>query len=128
VSDENRNDDGQLILMAHGSRHAHWLAPFQRLADDVKRNVGGERVHLCFMELASPSLEDVARQLEAQGVRHVRLLPLFLASGSHLGEDVPLQLQQIKSECPALEIEMLPPIGENPRFTAFLTDLVKQYL
>jgi sirohydrochlorin cobaltochelatase len=112
--------------MAHGSKNANWLLPFQQLGDDLTKDLGKERVRLCFMELAAPLLEDVVEQLHREGKKHVRLLPLFLASGSHLNHDVPEQLAKLKAQFPDLTIEQLPPIGDNPKFAELLRILIKQ--
>ena len=128
MSDGNSVNYSCLLLMAHGSKNANWLLPFQQLANGLKQEVGEERVRLCFMELASPSLEEVARQLQREGTKYARLLPLFLASGTHLCYDVPAQLDELKKELPDLAIDLLPPIGENPQFAELLRGLVKQYI
>lgn len=128
MSDRNAVNDSCLVLMAHGSKNANWLLPFQQLAKDLQNDVGEHRVHLCFMELASPSLEELAQQLQSEGVRRVRLLPLFLASGSHLCQDVPQQIAKLRIQFPDLMIEQLPPIGESAKFAELLRTLVKQYI
>jgi sirohydrochlorin cobaltochelatase len=70
----------------------------------------------------------MAEQLYTDGARHVRLLPLFLAKGSHLCQDVPAQLAQLKTKFPDLVIDLLPPIGENPQFAESLQTVVKAYI
>ena len=128
MSSGNSVNQSCLVLMAHGSKNANWLLPFQQLASNLKKDVGEDCVHLCFMELASPSLEELAEQLDQAGVSHVQLLPLFLASGSHLCHDVPIQLAALETKFPRLVIEQLPPIGENEQFAGMLASLVKQYI
>ncbi len=117
-----------LLLMAHGSKNANWLVPFQQLAEGLKKDLGETCVQLCYMEFASPTLEEMAEQLYTSGARHVRLLPLFLAKGSHLCQDVPAQLAQLKTKFPDLVIDLLPPIGENPQFAESLQTVVKGYI
>ncbi len=114
--------------MAHGSKNANWLVPFRQLAEGLKKDLGEKSVQLCYMEFASPTLEEMAEQLYAGGVRQVRLLPLFLAKGSHLCQDVPAQLAQLKTKFPDLVIDLLPPIGENPQFAEALLNVVKGYV
>ena len=120
--------DNCLVLMAHGSKNANWLVPFEQLTDGLKRDLGEQSVHLCYMEFASPTLEEMAQQLHDAGIRHIRLLPLFLAKGSHLCQDVPNQLTALKRQIPDLLIDLLPPVGENPQFTEMLRAVVKQYI
>jgi sirohydrochlorin ferrochelatase len=80
------------------------------------------------MEFASPTLEEMVQQLYTEGARYVRLLPLFLAKGSHLCQDVPAQLAQLKTKFPDLMIDLLPPVGENPEFAELLHNVVKGYI
>jgi sirohydrochlorin cobaltochelatase len=117
-----------LLLLAHGSKNANWLIPFQQLTEGLKKDLGENCAHLCYMEIASPTLEEMAQQLYTEGIRHVRLLPLFLAKGSHLCEDVPAQLAQLKTQFPDLAIDLLPPIGENPQFAESMHSVVKGYI
>lgn len=126
--ERNAINSGCLLLMAHGSKNANWLVSFQQLAEGLKKELGENCVQLCYMELASPTLEEMAQQLYAEGARHVRLLPLFLAKGSHLCQDVPAQLAQLKTRFPDLVIDLLPPIGENPQFAESMQSVVKGYI
>lgn len=128
MADTDTVEGSCLLLMAHGSRNTNWLAPFQHLTERLKKDLGDNCAHLCYMEIASPTLEEMAEQLYAGGMRHVRLLPLFLARGTHLCEDVPTQLAQLKAKFPDFVIDLLPPIGENPQFAELLHGLVKGYL
>jgi sirohydrochlorin cobaltochelatase len=128
MSETNAVNGDCLLLMAHGSKNANWLVPFQRLAEGLKKGLREDSVQLCYMEFASPTLEEMAEELYAGGARHVRLLPLFLAKGSHLCQDVPAQLAQLKTRFPDLVIDLLPPIGENPQFAELLHTVVKGYI
>lgn len=115
-----------LVLLAHGSKHRQWLAPFERLADDLRKDVGPDNVHLCYMETASPTLMDIALQLVAARVSRCRVLPLFMAAGEHFSTDIPTQLAKIKEQFPALEIELLPPIGQHPLFLNLMHQIARQ--
>ncbi len=128
MAETNAVNPGCLLLMAHGSKNANWLVPFRQLAESLKKDLGESCVELCYMEFASPTLEEMAQQLYEEGARHVRLLPLFLAKGSHLCQDVPAQLAQLKTKFPDLVIDLLAPIGENPHFAESLLSVVKGYI
>jgi sirohydrochlorin cobaltochelatase len=128
MSDGSALNGSCLVLMAHGSKNANWLVPFQQLTEALQKDAGDRCVRLCYMEFASPTLEEMARQVRDEGIRHIRLLPLFLAKGSHLCQDVPAQLAALKAEIPDLAIDLLAPVGENPQFAEMLTSVVKQYI
>lgn len=110
------------ILLAHGSRDPQWSEPFRRLTEQIR---GREpALSLAFMELSEPSLESVLLGLsERPDVHSVAVLPLFFAAGRHLREDVPGQLAALASRID-LSVTLLPPIGEEPRFVAFLQEVV----
>ena len=115
-----------LVLLAHGSKHRQWLEPFERLADDLRLDVGRDNVQLCYMEIASPTLMDIASALAATGISKCRVLPLFMAAGTHLSADVPEHVARIQKRFPGLEIELLPPIGQHPLFLKLMHQLAKE--
>jgi sirohydrochlorin cobaltochelatase len=122
-----------LVLLAHGSKNSHWKKPFEKLACDLKREVGEDKVFLCFMEHATPgyrvgqpSMGQVVKELADSGMRHLRILPLFMASGNHLREDIPTEVAAAQAESPQLSIELLPPIGEHPLFLELLRKLARE--
>ena len=115
-----------LVLIAHGSKNPRWTAPFQKMADDLSKEVGDGKVFLSFMELAAPTLQDVAGQIVKDGGLHFRLLPLFLANGNHLAHDLPAQVDDVKKQFPGLEVEMLPPIGQHPMFATLMRQLARE--
>ena len=115
-----------LVLLAHGSKYEQWRAPFEQLANDLRKDVGQDNVLLCYMESASPTLMDIARQLAAVGATRCRILPLFMAEGAHFSMDIPGQLEEITAQFPALEIELLPPIGQHPLFLNLMRQIAKE--
>jgi sirohydrochlorin cobaltochelatase len=115
-----------LVLLAHGSKNPNWVKPFEKLASDLKQDVGEEKVFLCFMEHATPSLHQVTQQLFNSGIQHFRVLPLFMASGNHLQQDIPAQIAGLRSQFPELEIELLSPIGEHPLFLDLMHRIAQQ--
>ena len=117
-----------LVLIAHGSKNPKWTAPFEKLVNDLSREVGEGKVFLSFMELAAPSLQDVTQKIVASGVTHFRLLPLFLANGNHLDHDLPAQVEAVKRHFSGLEVEMLPPIGQHPMFASLMRQLARECL
>ncbi|MBM3890936.1 MAG: cobalamin biosynthesis protein CbiX [Verrucomicrobia bacterium] len=119
--------DDCLVLIAHGSKNPQWVAPFQKLADDLRQDAGEDRVFLCFMENAEPSLHDVTRQIVAAGARRFRLLPLFMAKGNHFLHDLPAEIERLRREFAGLEIELLPPIGQHEAFVKLMHRLIKDH-
>ena len=115
-----------LVLLAHGSKYEQWRAPFEQLANDLRKDVGNDNVLLCYMESASPTLLDTVRQLAAGGGTRCRVLPLFMAQGAHFNTDIPGQLDEIKKQFPGFDVTLLPVIGQHPRFLALMRQLTRE--
>ncbi len=74
----------------------------------------GERIALAFLELMQPSLGDCAAVLHADGVRSLRVVPVFLGAGGHLKNDLPKMVAELNERYKDLQITVEPPIGEQP--------------
>jgi sirohydrochlorin cobaltochelatase len=102
-----------LVLFAHGARNDEWAQPFRRLVAELGERLPGERIVLAFLELMPPSLPDCAAALYADGVRQLRVVPVFLGVGGHLKSDLPRMVEDLRSRYPDLAIRVDPPIGEQ---------------
>ena len=74
----------------------------------------GERIVLAFLDLMQPSLPECAAILHGEGLRSLRVVPVFLGSGGHLKDDLPRLVSAIRATYPDLDISIEPPIGEQP--------------
>ncbi|MGH6631157.1 MAG: sirohydrochlorin chelatase [Burkholderiales bacterium] len=103
-----------IILFAHGARDPQWARPFQQLVTELGELLPGERIVLAFLELMQPSLPDCVAALYADGLRNLRIVPVFLGSGGHLKVDLPKIENQLRNQFKDIEITIDPPIGEQP--------------
>jgi sirohydrochlorin cobaltochelatase len=103
-----------LILFAHGARDPQWARPFQQLVAELGELLPGERIALAFLELMQPTLAECAAVLHGDGVRSLRIVPVFLGSGGHLKSDLPKLVAVIRETYKDLHIRVEPPIGEQP--------------
>ena len=101
-----------LILFAHGARDSQWSEPFRALQKAVSGRRPDLTVELAFLELMEPALGDCVARLAKGGHQRITIAPLFLAQGGHLKKDLPRLLKDLSAKHPAVEIDMLPPIGE----------------
>lgn len=122
------------LLLAHGSRDPAWGEAFEQLANRLQGR--GLAVSLAYMELAEPSMETLIAEKFARTApegeasekpARIAVLPLFLAAGRHLREDVPAQIRDLESRFP-VRLELLPALSENPRFSQFLESWVADLL
>ena len=111
-----------LILFAHGARAAAWAAPFERLRDLTQARLPEVPVSLAFLELMEPRLPRRVAELAAQGVTQVSVVPVFLGQGGHVLRDLPLMVEQLRMEFPALAISVAGAVGEDPDVQRAMTD------
>jgi sirohydrochlorin cobaltochelatase len=112
-----------VIVFAHGSRDPLWRAPVESVARQIRDADPHVQVACAYLELSEPDLPAAAAQLVAQGVTHIRVLPLFFGMGKHAREDLPVLLDQLALQHPGVRFERLTTAGEDPRFTALLAQI-----
>jgi len=111
-----------IVLFAHGARDPEWAAPFQRIAARLREARPNLRVQLAFLELMQPALADAVAGMAAEGITHITLVPLFLAQGGHLKEDLPRLLDDVRRRYPSVTIHVTQAIGDSAVLTAAIAD------
>jgi sirohydrochlorin cobaltochelatase len=105
-------DDASIILFAHGAREPEWALPFERLRDRLRAS--GLRVEVAYLSSMSPSLDEAAGALARAGAKRVTIVPLFLAQGGHLKEDLPKIVADIRALHPKTEFGVTAALGDAP--------------
>lgn len=118
----------RLVLYVHGSEDPRWRRPFEELTRELQKEAGTDRVALAYMEFVRPSLIDVAEAAARDGVENLSVLPLFMAAGAHLANDLPEQVAVVRAELSHLRLKVLPPVGEDPRMAALLRLIAREVL
>ncbi len=103
-----------ILLFAHGSRDPLWHRPFATLAQRIQEASPNTAVACAYLELSTPDLSAAAQAMIAQGVRHIRIVPLFLGMGKHAREDLPRIAQVLCEQHPGVAFELSPAVGEHP--------------
>ena len=111
-----------ILLFAHGARDPSWAEPFRRIVARLRHKQPGIRVELAFLELMQPTLDSAIAGLAAEGIGHVTVVPLFLAQGGHLKQDLPRLLDDIRRHHPALRIDITTAIGDSEDLTNAIAD------
>lgn len=115
------------ILLAHGSRDKRWCETLEDGLKAMQQSLT-QPVSLAYMEMATPSLENVIANQYAAGERHFTVLPLFFAAGRHLLIDVPKQLQALKQQYPDADFLLNEPLGKQNAFWHFLAGAINDQL
>ena len=111
-----------VILFAHGSRDPLWRQPIERVAARMREHDAQVVVACAYLELTEPDLGGATAQLLAQGVRSIRVVPMFLGMGRHAREDLPRLFADLQRQHPQVHLTLQPAVAEDPR----LIDLMAQ--
>lgn len=102
-----------VVLFAHGSREPQWTRPFKRLARAVGKR-SRAAVSLAYLEFIEPTLDEAIASLVKQGVRRIRVVPIFFGLGGHLKKDLPRLVRAARKRHAGTRIELEAPIGDEP--------------
>lgn len=110
------------ILLSHGSKvKASNDASFEVL-ESIRKNI--DNIELAFLELSEPDFESAVKKLKAKGVSSIKVLPLFLAPGKHVREDVPA-LSDMCSKKYEIDITVLEHIGANSGYIKLIEAILQ---
>lgn len=101
-----------LILFAHGARDPNWSKPMQSLQQRIQARDKQLNVSLAFLEFMSPDLPSCVSHLVAEGVTQITILPIFIATGGHLKNDLPALVDTLRLTYPAVSFTLAGAVGE----------------
>jgi sirohydrochlorin cobaltochelatase len=103
---------GAVILFAHGARDPEWRAPVDRLVALVARRLPAIDVRAAFLEHMRPALDEAVAGAVGSGAARVLIVPVFLARGGHLKNDLPRLVAALREAHPGAELSVVQPVGE----------------
>ena len=115
-----------LVFFCHGSRDPGWRTPFDRLVAEQRRLAPLAAVELAFLELMEPDLPTVLDRLAGQGHQRIRIVPLFLAAGTHTHRDLPALVEAARERWPALTITIAPALLDSATMRAAILEVLSQ--
>ena len=114
-----------VILLAHGSRDPLWANTFEKFTKSSRDK--HPNTTLAYMELCTPSLDQVIKKGIEDGFKRISVLPLFLAQGKHLRFDVPKLLEEYELKY-NVNIELLAPLGEQDELTKAVEMFIDRHI
>ncbi|MBR7777108.1 sirohydrochlorin chelatase [Undibacterium rugosum] len=102
-----------IVLFAHGARDPRWAAPFERLQKLTQDALPEVAVRLSFLEFMSPALPALVAELAQQGCQQISVVPVFLGQGGHVLRDLPLMLDSLRADYPAIQFRHSGAVGED---------------
>jgi len=125
-----RGADSAVVLIGHGSTLPYNKEVLEELGKRIEMREIYKTVRVAFMQLNSPNIEDVLRDLAEEGTKKIVAQPVFLADGVHTTEDIPEKLK-IAFEGPwanlgrDVKLVYAKPIGADERIVDILLDRLK---
>ena len=103
-----------LLLVAHGSRREASNQEIRQLTQRLRARLGSQfaAIECAFLELAEPSIPQGIQQAIDRGAEQVLIMPYFLSAGRHVAEDIPREVAAKQAANPAIELRLLPYLGE----------------
>ncbi len=102
-----------VILFAHGARDVRWREPLARLCAKVEAARPDVAVRAAFLDFMQPDLPGAADELVAAGCTSLRVVPVFVALGGHLREDLPRIVAGVRARHPGVAIDVQDALGEH---------------
>lgn len=103
-----------LVAVAHGSRDPRSAATVRALVDRVSAAAPDIDVRGSFLDLSTPRVTDVLKELHAEGHREVVVAPLLLGSAYHARIDLPGLVDNVTASRPGLHISISGVLGTDP--------------
>jgi precorrin-8X/cobalt-precorrin-8 methylmutase len=111
-----------ILIVSHGSPRAEANQGFEAMVARVASRLGQSAILPTFFSITAPDIPERVATLVEGGVRRILLMPYFLYSGQHVTVDIPALLEQCRRRFPAVAIEMLPTLENDPAIEDLVVD------
>ena len=112
-----------VVLFSHGSRDPLWRAPLEAVATHIQAAQPHRPVACAYLELCEPDLGQVVQTLVDKGAAAITVVPMFLGTGKHAREDLPLLVGELRTQHPGITFHVQQAIGEDTRMTALMAHI-----
>ena len=102
-----------IVLFAHGAKDPEWAQPMERIQSAVRLLLPGTPVALAYLERMRPTLSEAVSAVIDEGARSVTVVPLFLAAGGHIKQDLPELIGELQRRHPDVRIAATTPLGDD---------------
>jgi sirohydrochlorin cobaltochelatase len=106
-----------VVLLAHGTKGLP--RPLQEVRAWTQEALPETLVEDAYL-IQSPTLEEALAEMVARGVGEAVVVPLLVAAGHHLDEELPRRLEDLRARFPGLLLSQGPHLGGD----AAIVDLI----
>lgn len=110
-----------VLVLGHGSRRPEANRVVASICASIAEQTGGRFItRPCFLQQAHPTIIEAAAELVEAGLKRIVVMPFFLFPGTHVREDIPQVMRQLREVHPDVEFFLAENLGADAR----LADLV----
>ncbi len=109
------------ILLSHGSKVQESNDANKKILETLRSTI--QNIELAFLELSEPDFEHAVKNLKESNVTSITVLPLFLAPGKHVREDVPHLASKFSKEY-EIDIKVLEHIGAKSEYIKLIENIL----
>ncbi|WP_083913311.1 sirohydrochlorin chelatase [Nocardia concava] len=117
-----------LIAVAHGSRDPRSAETMRAVVAQIAAQRPDLDVRLAFLDLSTPSVDQVVDAVAADGHSHAIVVPLLLGSAFHARVDLPGLLDAARARHPQLRLTQADVLGPDPHLIIALRDRIVEAL
>jgi sirohydrochlorin cobaltochelatase len=110
-----------VVLFGHGSRDPLWRQPMEAVA--ARLAAKGVQARCAYLELNTPDLPTCVRELVGSGARSITIVPMFLGTGKHAREDLPLLVKRLRGDHLGVMFNLQQAVGEDSRVLDLLATI-----
>ena len=137
ITEAGGNKESGILVLGHGSRDPTLMnrAVVERNAQRLVSR-GYAHTAFAFNEFCTPTIKDAISELVSQGVRDIVCIPLFIAMGLHLGDEIPEQIGippysdggRITVNGKTVDVKYARPLEDDPRLTDLVISKANEFL
>ena len=137
IADNGGDMDTGILVLGHGSRDlTSSNEEIMTLNAKRLRAIGYRHVAHSFNEFVGPAIAEALKALAEEGVSRIIAVPLFIANGVHLGEEIPEQLGipayseggDIEIGGRKIQLVYTKPVEADPRLTDIIVAKAREFL
>ena len=112
--------------MAHGSRRKQWVDHVESLFESLQKKVRQDLI-LFFLEKNEKPLKEVLYPYVTKGIKNFDIIPLLMAPGYHVHEDIKNLMKETENEFKEEKISFSQKmfVGGHPAFKKCLVDIIE---
>lgn len=113
-----------VLILAHGSKRQETERTLNSLIEKVKQKVDENLIYPAYLQFSEQNLEKGIEYLVDNGVKNIKIVPLFLFNGVHVTQDIPNELDEIMGRYPGVTVKMSRHLGDDDRIADIIADRI----